>query len=38
MTEIKLLKTDLRGRITLPFSFRKEPLFEYVIKGDQLVL
>jgi hypothetical protein len=38
MTEIRILKTDLRGRITLPPSFRKEPLFEYVIKGDQLIL
>ena len=38
MDEIKILKTDLRGRITLPPPFRKEPLFEYAVKGDQLVL
>jgi hypothetical protein len=38
MAEIKILKTDGRGRITLPPSFRKEPLFEYAIKGDQIIL
>jgi hypothetical protein len=38
MAEIRILKTDGRGRITLPPSFRKEPLFEYAIRGDQLVL
>lgn len=38
MAEIKILKTDLRGRITLPPPFRKEPLFEYAVKGDQLIL
>ena len=38
MAEIKILKTDLRGRITLPPLFRKGPLFEYAVKGDQLIL
>lgn len=38
MPEIKILKTDSRGRIILPPSFRKEPLFEYTIKGDQITL
>src|SRR5574340_1585050 len=38
MAEIRILKTDARGRITLPPSFRKEPLFEYAIKGDQITL
>jgi len=38
MAEIKILKTDSRGRITLPPSFRKEPLFEYAIKDDQIIL
>jgi hypothetical protein len=38
MAEIKILKTDSRGRIILPPPFRKEPLFEYSIKGDQIVL
>jgi len=38
MAEIKILKTDSRGRIILPPSFRKEPLFEYTIKGDQITL
>jgi bifunctional DNA-binding transcriptional regulator/antitoxin component of YhaV-PrlF toxin-antitoxin module len=38
MAEINILKTDARGRITLPAEFRKEPLFEYVIKGDQIIL
>ena len=38
MAEINILKTDARGRITLPSAFRKEPLFEYAIKGDQIIL
>ncbi len=38
MAEIKLLKTDSRGRIVLPAPFRGEPLFEYAVKGDQIVL
>jgi DNA-binding transcriptional regulator/RsmH inhibitor MraZ len=35
MAETKILKTDSRGRIVLPPPFRKEPLFEYAVKGDQ---
>ena len=38
MTDLNILKTDARGRITLPAPFRNEPLFEYVIKGDQITL
>lgn len=38
MTEIKILKTDSRGRIILPPPFRREPLFEYAVKGDQIIL
>jgi len=38
MPEIKILKTDSRGRITLPPPFRKESLFEYATQGDQLIL
>ena len=38
MAEINLLKTDTRGRITLPQPFRKEPLFEYLIEGEQIIL
>jgi hypothetical protein len=38
MAEIRILKTDLRGRITLPSPFRKEPLFEYAVKDDHLIL
>lgn len=38
MAEVKILKTDSRGRIILPPPFRKEPLFEYAIKGDQIIL
>jgi hypothetical protein len=38
MAEAKLLKTDSRGRITLPPPFRSEPLFEYVVADDQLML
>jgi len=38
MAEIKILKTDSRGRVILPPPFRKEPLFEYDVKGDQIIL
>src|SRR3989304_2362473 len=38
MAEIKILKTDSRGRVILPPPFRKEPLFEYDVKGDQIPL
>ncbi len=38
MPEINILKTDNRGRVTLPAPFRKEPLFEYLIDGDQIIL
>ncbi|MDI7261615.1 MAG: hypothetical protein QME90_17080 [Thermodesulfobacteriota bacterium] len=38
MAEINILKPDSRGRIILPPSFRREPLFEYTIKGDQITL
>jgi bifunctional DNA-binding transcriptional regulator/antitoxin component of YhaV-PrlF toxin-antitoxin module len=38
MSEINLLKTDNRGRVTLPAPFRKEPLFEYLIEGEQIIL
>ena len=38
MSEINLLKTDHRGRVTLPGPFRKEPLFEYIIEGEQIIL
>jgi hypothetical protein len=38
MSEINLLKTDHRGRVTLPAPFRKEPLFEYLVDGEQIIL
>ena len=38
MAEVNILKTDSRGRITLPPPFRNEPLFEYMIEGDQITL
>ncbi|NVM21958.1 MAG: hypothetical protein HWN68_09295 [Desulfobacterales bacterium] len=38
MAEINILKTDSRGRVTLPPPFRSEPLFEYVVEGDQITL
>lgn len=38
MVDINILKTDSRGRLTLPPPFRNEPLFEYVIDGDQIIL
>ncbi len=38
MAEIKILKTDSRGRVILPPPFRKEPLLEYDVRGDQIIL
>lgn len=38
MAQINILKTDSRGRITLPPPFRSEPLFEYTVEGDQITL
>jgi len=38
MGEINILKTDNRGRVTLPSHFRSEPLFEYIIEGDTITL
>lgn len=38
MANTNILKSDSRGRITLPAPFRSEPLFEYVIKGDLITL
>ena len=38
MAEVNILKTDSRGRITLPPPFRSESLFEYVIEGGQIIL
>jgi hypothetical protein len=38
MVDIHILKTDSRGRVTLPGNFRKEPLYEYIIEGDQITL
>lgn len=38
MAETKILKTDSRGRVVLPLPFRREPLFEYAVKGDQIIL
>jgi len=38
MAEVNILKTDSRGRITLPSPFRNEPLFEYMVEGDQIIL
>jgi bifunctional DNA-binding transcriptional regulator/antitoxin component of YhaV-PrlF toxin-antitoxin module len=38
MAETKILKTDSRGRIVLPPPFRRESLFEYAVKGDQIIL
>ena len=38
MAGINILKTDSRGRITLPPPFRSESLFEYAIEGDQIIL
>jgi len=38
MAEVNILKTDSRGRITLPSPFRDEPLFEYEVEGDQITL
>jgi len=33
-----ILKTNSRGRVTLPATFRSEPLFEYVIEWDEITL
>jgi len=38
MREVNILKTDNRGRVTLPSPFRSEPLFEYIIEGDVITL
>ena len=38
MTDVNILKTDSRGRVALPAPFRSEPLFEYIIEGDQITL
>jgi bifunctional DNA-binding transcriptional regulator/antitoxin component of YhaV-PrlF toxin-antitoxin module len=38
MAEVRILKADSRGRIVLPAPFRKEPLFEYSVEGDQIIL
>lgn len=38
MAEVNLLKTDSRGRVTLPTPFRKETLFEYAVEGDAITL
>ena len=38
MTQINILKTDSRGRVTLPEPFRSEALFEYIIEGNRISL
>lgn len=38
MTDVNILKTDSRGRVTLPAPFRKEPLLEYAVEGDAITL
>ncbi|PKN63059.1 MAG: hypothetical protein CVU57_21355 [Deltaproteobacteria bacterium HGW-Deltaproteobacteria-15] len=38
MTDLNILKTDSRGRITLPAPFRNESLFEYTVEGDAITL
>lgn len=38
MNDLNILKTDSRGRVTLPAPFRKESLFEYTIEGDAITL
>ena len=38
MTDLNILKTDTRGRVTLPAPFRKESLFEYTVEGDAITL
>jgi hypothetical protein len=38
MAEINLFKPDNRGKNTLPAGFRKEPLFEYQIEREQIIL
>ena len=38
MAKVNILKTDSRGKITLPSPFRNKPLFEYMVEGDQITL
>ncbi|MDD5207402.1 MAG: hypothetical protein PHS17_18385 [Desulfobacterales bacterium] len=38
MSDLNILKTDSRGRITLPAPFRNESLFEYTVEGDAITL
>jgi len=38
MSDLNVLKTDSRGRVTLPAPFRNEALFEYTIEGDAITL
>jgi bifunctional DNA-binding transcriptional regulator/antitoxin component of YhaV-PrlF toxin-antitoxin module len=38
MSQVNILKTDSRGRVTLPEPFRSEALFEYTIDGNQIIL
>jgi len=38
MTNVNILKTDSRGRITLPPPFKSEGLFEYTVDGEQITL
>ncbi len=38
MADVNILKTDSRGRVTLPPPFRSEALFEYIVEGDQIIL
>ncbi|MCD6137793.1 MAG: hypothetical protein J7J91_04290 [Deltaproteobacteria bacterium] len=38
MNKVNILKTDSRGRVTLPAPFRSEPLFEYVVEGNKITL
>jgi hypothetical protein len=38
MTDLNILKTDSRGRVTLPAPFRNESLFEYTVKGEAITL
>ena len=38
MSQVNILKTDSRGRVTLPEPFRSEALFEYSIDGNQIIL
>jgi hypothetical protein len=38
MADLNILKTDSRGRVTLPPPFRAEALFEFVIEGESITL